>query len=98
VHMDRDDLRRTGEPANDVDLVDDVRGPSLLLTVEAAAALLSLGRTTVYELLASGELASVKIGRSRRISYDALRLFVDRLRCDSYLPVAPTASPCRRAA
>jgi excisionase family DNA binding protein len=51
----------------------------LLLTVEAAAELLSVGRTTVYELVATGELASVKIGRSRRIPYQALCRFIARL-------------------
>jgi excisionase family DNA binding protein len=57
-------------------------GGRLLLTVEAAAELLSLGRTTVYELVSTGELESVKIGRSRRVPYDALRRYVDRLPYD----------------
>ncbi len=52
----------------------------LLLTPERAAERLDLGRTTVYALIASGELGSVKIGRSRRIPIDALTSYVDSLR------------------
>ena len=40
----------------------------LLLTPERAAERLDVGRTTVYGLLATGELESVRIGRSRRIT------------------------------
>jgi excisionase family DNA binding protein len=69
----------------------------LLLTIEAAAELLSLGRTTVYELVATGELASVKIGRSRRVSYESLRRFAERL-SDVGRPQSECASVERRAA
>ncbi|WP_084467932.1 helix-turn-helix domain-containing protein [Actinokineospora inagensis] len=39
----------------------------LLLRVEDAAALLSIGRTRVYDLLRTGQLTSVKIFGARRI-------------------------------
>ena len=39
----------------------------LLVTPEEAARRLSVGRTTVYTLMASGELLSVNIGRCRRV-------------------------------
>lgn len=52
----------------------------MLLTPERAAEQLDVGRTTVYGLIASGELDSVKIGRSRRIPADALVAYVERLR------------------
>jgi excisionase family DNA binding protein len=48
----------------------------VLLTVEDAAQALALGRTKVYELVESGALRSVKIGRSRRIPVQALHEFV----------------------
>lgn len=51
----------------------------LLHTPEQAAAVLSVSRTRVYELLAAGQLQSVKLGRSRRIPDLALREFVDAL-------------------
>lgn len=52
----------------------------LLLKVEQAAIQLGLGRTVVWGLVSSGELESVKIGRSRRIPIDALEVYVARLR------------------
>lgn len=52
----------------------------LLLSPERAAERLDVSRTTLYELLAAGEITSVKIGRSRRIPAAALADYVDRLR------------------
>lgn len=52
----------------------------LLFTAEEAAEVLGLGRTKVYELMASGRLLSVKIGTCRRVPADALRSYVDSLR------------------
>ena len=52
----------------------------LLLTPERAAERLDVGRTTVYGLLATGELESVRIGRSRRIPAEAVEGDVARLR------------------
>lgn len=51
----------------------------LLLTPEEAADRLSLGRTKVYQLITSGALKSVRIGKSRRIPTAALLDLVDRL-------------------
>lgn len=51
-----------------------------LLTVEQAADYLAVSRARTYELLASGVLESVKIGRSRRVPVFALREYVERLR------------------
>lgn len=50
----------------------------LLLTVPQAAAMLSLGRTTVYELIGSGELETVVIGRARRVPVAAVVEFVEQ--------------------
>jgi len=44
----------------------------LLVRVEEAARILSLGRSKKYELLESGELPSVKCGKVRRIPLAAL--------------------------
>ncbi|RJL22019.1 DNA-binding protein [Bailinhaonella thermotolerans] len=51
----------------------------LLYKVEEAIDILGLGRTTVFELLRSGRLRSVQVGRSRRIPTAALREYVERL-------------------
>jgi len=60
----------------------------ILLTPERAAERLDLGRTKVYELMASGELESVRIGRSRRIPADALVAYVVRLRAGDASPTS----------
>jgi excisionase family DNA binding protein len=51
----------------------------LLLTPEEAASALSIKRTYLYHLLATGQLYSIKVGRARRIPTDALHTFVDHL-------------------
>ena len=51
----------------------------LLLTPEEAAEVLSVGRTTVYDLIRLDLLASVKIGKCRRVPATAVREYVDRL-------------------
>lgn len=56
-----------------------VESGRLLLTVDQAAGRLGLGKTKVYELLTSGELASVRIGAARRIPVSALEAYVERL-------------------
>ncbi len=48
----------------------------LLLRVDEAAKLLQVGRNKVYELVASGELPSVRIGRQLRIPAEALRAWI----------------------
>lgn len=50
----------------------------LLYTPQEAADTLSLSRSKVYDLMARGELHSIKIGGARRISRGALRSFVER--------------------
>lgn len=51
----------------------------LLLKPEAAAQALNIGRSKIYQLIETGEIESVKIGRSRRISVKALEAFTERL-------------------
>ncbi|BBC95034.1 DNA-binding protein [Streptomyces rochei] len=46
------------------------------LTVEEAARRLGVGRTTMYALIASGEVQSVRIGRLRRVPADALTVYL----------------------
>jgi len=52
----------------------------LLLTVPETARRLSISRAKTYELLASGEIASVTIGRSRRVPLVECAAYVERLR------------------
>jgi excisionase family DNA binding protein len=50
-----------------------------MLTVGDAETALKVGRTTVFRLIRTGELASVRIGRSRRIPAEALEQYLARL-------------------
>jgi excisionase family DNA binding protein len=51
--------------------------PTLVaLTVEEAARRLGVGRTTMYALVASGEVPSVTIGRLRRVPAEALKEYI----------------------
>lgn len=54
----------------------------LLFRPEDAAVALDISRTTVYALIASGDLESVRIGRARRIPRAALDAYVDRIQAD----------------
>lgn len=51
----------------------------LLLTVEESAKQARISRTKMFELIKSGEIRSVKIGRSRRVPAAALAAYVDQL-------------------
>lgn len=49
----------------------------LLFRVEEAAEALAIGTSTVFKLLATGQLQGIKIGRSLRITADELFRFVE---------------------
>jgi excisionase family DNA binding protein len=51
----------------------------LLLKPEEAAHLIAVGRSKMYELLASGAIKSVKIGTLRRVPASALEDYVAAL-------------------
>ncbi len=51
----------------------------LLFSIPEAAAQLSLGQTVVWKLISTGQLNSVKVGRSRRVPWTALQAFVTSL-------------------
>ena len=51
----------------------------MLVTVDEAASMLSIGRTFIYHLLRSGELRGVKVGRTRRVVVASLHDYVGRL-------------------
>ena len=56
------------------------RLPASLVTVVEAARALGLGRSKTYELIATGELEVVHIGRAARVPVEAIDEFVQRLR------------------
>lgn len=51
----------------------------LLLTIEEAAGRLRIHRSKLYELVATGELKSLHIGRLRRIKVTDLEAFINKL-------------------
>ena len=54
----------------------------LLVRPEEAARLLGVGRSTLYVLMASEALPSVRIGRARRIPLAALHAYIAALGSD----------------
>jgi len=49
------------------------------VSVEEAAGLLGIGRTTVYEMIRRGDVRPIRIGRCVRIPQRELEAFVERL-------------------
>ena len=69
------------EPAAGADLRNE---PPILLRAEEVAILLGLGRTKVFEMLAAGELPTVRIGRCVRVPRTRLDAWVrERTRSSS---------------
>jgi len=68
-------------------------GPRIMLTVEEAACRLGIGRTSMYHLVMTGAVESVRIGRLRRVPVECLGEYVARLRatgsaCSGYTATA----------
>lgn len=57
-----------------------------LLRIDEAAGLLGVGRSFLYELVRSGEISSVKLGRARRIPASALEEFIRKLQAEEKAP------------
>lgn len=51
----------------------------VMFDVKTVAKILSVSRSTVYELLRTGELKAVRIGRSRRVSQNQMVLYIHSL-------------------
>jgi excisionase family DNA binding protein len=68
----------TGEPTRQL-AIEEGSVEKLLYKMPEAARVLNLGLTKTYELVNSGKLRSVHVGRSIRIPADALTQLVDEL-------------------
>ncbi|EYR64852.1 excisionase [Actinotalea ferrariae CF5-4] len=55
-----------------------------LYTIPETAQVLGIGRTTVYDLLASGQLKRVKVGTRALIHADCIDEFVARLMAEQH--------------
>jgi excisionase family DNA binding protein len=70
----------------------------LLLRPVEAAETLGVSRSRIYELIAQGELPSIRIGGSVRVPVDALRDWIDvQLGAGDELPVSPPPTPAPKA-
>ncbi len=49
-----------------------------LLTTQAAAERLSIGKTKIYELIGAGELPTIRIGRAVRVPASAVQDWIGR--------------------
>lgn len=63
---------------------DQAPAPRVLLTVEQAAEAIGIGRTTMFALLKSGQVASVLVGRLRRVPLDQVHAYTDRLMTEQH--------------
>ena len=52
---------------------------AILVSVEEAAHRLSMSRSKVYDLVLSGQIESIKVGRSRRVLVAGIDDFINRL-------------------
>ena len=88
IHVATDPRRQRATPTTPVPLLElaaptpvDIAPAStrtpMLLTVRDVEAELQLGRTRTYELLRSGSIPVVRVGRALRVPRDALRRWVD---------------------
>lgn len=51
-----------------------IENGKLLVNIVEAASILSVGRSTVYKLIDTGELKAVKLRGSARVTMDSIRL------------------------
>ena len=75
------DSSEAEESVDNVDMSRDIYRPSsaLTLTISEVQEELRLSRSRICELIRSGELPSVKIGRSRRVPRKSIESFLARL-------------------
>lgn len=58
---------------------DQTTAPRVMLTPEQAAEAIGVGRTTMFALIKTGDIESIRIGHLRRIPAAALEAYANRL-------------------
>ncbi len=56
----------------------------LAVRIPDAVRITGIGRSKLYELIASGDLETIKIGRCTLVTVDALKALLAKARADSY--------------
>ncbi len=69
----------------------------ILVTPPEAAALIGIGRTRIYDLIARGVIPSIRIGRSVRVPLDGLRKWIASQSPDDPSVAATTTMSGRQA-
>jgi len=97
VEIDDDEIRRLLAPLAQHPPAPQAQTMTRLLNVKEVADRLGVSRNKVYELLYKGEIHSLAVGRTRRISPAALAEFISRPRENAldYTPAPPRAEPER---
>lgn len=73
-----DDSGRRELPPSVQDLLGELPVEPICVRVPVAVKLTGISRSTLYELIGAGEIATVKVGRSTFIRYDSLKQLFDR--------------------
>lgn len=63
---------RVAHPVQNADVPD-----KLAVSIPCAGEMLSIGRTSVYDLIKRGDLKSIKIGRRRLVLVDSIRALAE---------------------
>lgn len=56
----------------------------MLLRVSEVGQIIGLGKSKTYELIASGEIPSVRLGKSLRVPSDALKRWIGELQANGH--------------
>ncbi len=93
LEIDDEDLRRLVVPLLSPATPQAVRSSTRLLTVREVADELGISRNKVYELIYTGQIESLAIGRARRVSPAALAKFIARPADPGRQPYQPGIGP-----
>jgi len=69
-------------PSNTASSVSPVNG-QLLCSIKEATALLGVGRTSIYEMMSRGQIASLRLGSRRLIKMSSLIALIDQAEGDA---------------
>jgi excisionase family DNA binding protein len=78
VKSERDADQRQAERDKSLAAFDGLPVEPISVRISTAVRLTGIGRSTLYELIASGQIETVKIGRSTFIPYRCLKRLIDR--------------------
>lgn len=78
MRRERTTNERPGECDTTLQAFEGLPVEPISVRISTAVRLTGIGRSTLYELIASGQIETVKIGRSTFIPYRCLKRLIDR--------------------